>query len=596
MSTCREGSARRWPARAPRALRLPALAALGTLVAAACTPAREGAADWPAPPPSAAPVAATVSTSAPAPAPEPARAESCERAGARFSEHRDLETLCAVRRDCPTFGGWVEPQETTPRADRHGPVAVGGGFVLETVAPNDARVYELGPSGARLRYLVDWGDARLLGARLWVEQGGAITLVDLASGATTDLGRVRFVAQGADYFYASDDARLLRWRRSDLSAAGAVGWDFRKHPLEVNDIVPVRGGAGIVVGDALADFDAGRVVYEGVSLGAVRHDGGRVVGCDAAVQALVEVDTTTGVRTATFGQTEAACEATYGYTTKAVYADARHPFWGEVDRANAHRPSVVVAVGDTTTSAVQRFVDRRHEWGVAPQSVSRFDAALGRLCLGFGTFNGGYELCAWRLSGGRAAPVGPAPPAAGLPARADLVADAWSPSGVRSAVLYERALAGSDRELAVVVVDGRQAAQPIVVKSGALPWGPLRRGEYQTMVAPVGLFFLDEDHLAILPSGYGVPPSTLVDVPARAVRNLCPTNRGCELAGGTVEFEGWDEPYDWRFAQGRPPRDPTWIDGHGVVADLTGATYSLVAPEDAWEAATHIVPSCTPTP
>ncbi|MBI4956119.1 MAG: hypothetical protein HY908_29135 [Myxococcales bacterium] len=462
-------------------------------------------------------------------------------------------------------------------------------------------MYELGPNGFSLRYLVDWGKAELLGDRLWVEQDGEATLVELTTGALTRLGRVRFVAQSPNDLYVADDVRTRRLRRSDLAELGSVAWVPKPFEYLPADVVLLRGGTAMLVdarpGGVLADFATGTILRQHLRGASVRPDGARLVACDLDASALVEVDTATGNTTATFEVQGLACSVDLLTTPAAYSGDPRYVFWGEQGPPGPPRglPSVVVAVGDTLQGTVARYEDRAVQWSASVLASPSFDAAHGRLCLGFAVSSASWEVCDWQLApGGRAVRSrGPIPAPVGFPNGAELVAEATSPSGNRTAALFVQGSAGTLHDLAVAVATRGKLDRTILVAPGKLPWfrlEPRFRHGSRVGVRAVELVFFDERHAGIVPASDGLPPAAYLDVDTGSVQPLCKDVPlagldDCSLAGDGVA------PLDLSVA----PANPRWIsiwETESLFDGTTGKTYSVKASDAEWEKATRIVPAC----
>ncbi|MCC6524889.1 MAG: hypothetical protein IT373_19695 [Polyangiaceae bacterium] len=521
----------------------------------------------------------------------------CPDATKAFAAQSTLASFCAARAACPGFSGQRDATEWR-REPHEWSAGISSGWALLT----DGRVLELGPSGFVLRYIVDWGNARLLDDRLWVEQDGEVTLLELATGVTSRLGRVRLVTQSPSDLYVADDGRMRRLRRSDLAELGNVPWAPKPFEYFPTDVVVLRGGAGLLVnarsGGVLADLTTGTILRQHLRGAAVRPDGARLVACDLDTDMLVEVDTASGATTARFSVRGPTC-AEDALTTPAAYsADPRYVFWGEQGspRPPAGLPSVVIVVGDTAQGTVTRYEDRTVEWRGSDWASPGFDAARGRMCLGFAMPSVGWDVCNWELGAeGRAVrSPGPIPPPVGLPSGARLVARATSPSGDRTAVLYQRKLPGTAGELAIATATRGKLDRTTVVASGELPWSRLESGDrnqHGVGVRPVVLALFDERHAAILAASDGAPDAAYVDVETGSVQPLC-TDAPQKLSDCLLADDGvapTDQPY-------RPsPAHPRWIytwETESLFDGTTGKTYSVKASDAEWQKATRIVPAC----
>ncbi|MCC6524446.1 MAG: hypothetical protein IT373_17435 [Polyangiaceae bacterium] len=464
----------------------------------------------------------------------------------------------------------------------------------------DGRVFELGPKGFALRYVVDWGRARLIGERLWVDQDGAVTLVDLATGALTRLGRKRFLGLGEQALYVADAERVHRLSSSDLVELGSVPWPSTPDTYLQARADVMKGGAVVLLEtsaeSALADFTTGAILRRHLGYAGVRTDGARLVACDLDAGTMIEVDTASGATTATFGGPGLRCtnggSGAVRLTAAAYGPDPRYVFWGEPGSKAGPQglPAVVLAVGDTLQGTVARYEDRAASFEDGSAAFASFDGAHGRLCLGFGMNSVAWRVCDWELvAGGRATRSSGALQPMGVPVGARFLGQATSPSGDRRAALFERDLTGAARELAVAIAAHGKLARTIAVRSGNLPWGPLEAdGPYQRAgVRPVGLAFFDERHLAVLPASDGTPDAAYLDVDTGSVQPLCndaPQKADdCLLAGdGTAAF-------------GAKVTNPRWIsiwETDSLFDGTTGKTYSLKPTDAEWEKATRIVPAC----
>ncbi|MBI4950473.1 MAG: LysM peptidoglycan-binding domain-containing protein [Myxococcales bacterium] len=555
----------------------------------------------PAPAVSHGPLSATATASASTSAPSPvASAVNCPDATKAFEAKQTLGTFCMARAACQGFTGRI----ALPPEWQGEPHAWQAGVASGWALLDDGRVFELGPNGFALRYVVDWGTARLLGDRLWVEQDGEVILVELATGAMKRLGRSGLVALGDTDLYVADATRMVRLRRSDLAALGSVPWTPGQDVRLPMRVEAMHAGATLLVdawpGRVLADFSTGKVLRQNLGAATVRSDGARLVACDLDAGGIVEVDTATGATTASFHSPGIRCPKDAPGTTTAAYAaDPRYVFWGEQGPSvpPLGQPAVVVAVGNTVKGTVTRYTDRTVAWSGFDFAPATFDARHARICLGFAMPSVGWRVCDWELGPGGSAGRSPGrvPPATGLPVGATWVADATSPAGTRTGVLYERSLPGGARELAATWATGGKVDRTTVVVSGKLPWYRLLTGDannYHVGMTPVRLVFFDERHAAILPDSEGQPRAAYIDVDTGSVQPLCENaaqaGRGdCLLAGDGVDVSpGFF---------GEAPAHPRWIaiwETGSLFDGTTGKTYSVEPSDAEREKATHIVPAC----
>ncbi|MCC6526920.1 MAG: hypothetical protein IT373_30005 [Polyangiaceae bacterium] len=582
--------------RSPYVPSLGRLARLGPVAvcafgAAACPGAGPSA---PTPPvlTASAPPASAESSAAPAPKPE-----CTPEVVQAFAAKPTMAAFCAARAACPSFTGWVEPRsaDATPRRARSDWTATLNGHWALLTTSLDARVFALGPDGFTLRYLLDWGTARLLGDRLWIEHDGDATLLELATGATKHLGAARVLGVTASDLLVAGTERSVRLRRADLAERDSVSWV--PDSFNAEQVVVLRGGASVLLGGALVSFPRGQVVRQKLNsykppAGAVRPDGERLVMCDGD-GALVEVDTESGATTATFRRAKVDCTPDRSGTGAAYTADPRYVFWGEPESAQGDGGGTVIAVGDTLQGTVAEYVDGTVPWEGIVAPTARLDAASGRLCLDiqYSSHTGG-EICNWELAaGGR--PVrsrGPAARPPGLAKGASVVVDATSPSGARRAVLTQRRQGNTLLDLSLTAYTQGHVDRTILVQDHP-PWASVQGPEYGSMVRPVALVFFDEHHVAVLPDGNTVPPGTYVDIDTGEVT---PLFGGGELAGLCSLAGDGEQLYDDWLRQ-TPLASPRWVTNSyasSIFDGFTGRTYEVKPTEGEWDRATHFVPTC----
>lgn len=296
-----------------------------------------------------------------------------------------------------------DPARVEPRREAHGSLEMAGDkWLVERVDTYDARIWEVLPTGAKLRARIEPYDTKFLpGDRLAVDKNDDLVIVDLPTGKVHVEPKTRLFAATPDYLFVGDAKVGRRVRAADFSAAGSVPWEGALDYMRGSDDLHVlAGGDTMAIGDSLVSFATGNVLVRHVQFSVPRADGKRIAACDSASLSIVEVDAATGAFGARFPLRKPEGMTDCRTSDNPAYADDHTLFWFEMgsDTKDAGRKMIVCA-GDTTTGKVARFEEPSQTWSIGFSSYPFVED--GRLCTTIASFHTSFRACDWALSGGK---------------------------------------------------------------------------------------------------------------------------------------------------------------------------------------------------
>jgi hypothetical protein len=519
----------------------------------------------------------------PPPAPDPGCGEAeALVARARAAEEGKRER-CAARaakealRLCPSREAMrrVAARDDAWR-EKHGAVRFLGPWLLEWIeGSQEHRVWEVASGAPRLRARIEsWDIAVGARDRLRVVVDRDLAFVDPAAGTVVRADGESFVLEGRAHVFVGDEKRVRRLRLSDLAEVGAVAWS-EAHGGDGSRAL--RNEEVLVAGDVLVSFERGSVLREGVNFAGVRPDEARILACDQAGPAMIEVDVTTGAELARFALPK---DMECAVAAPAYGPDPRYAFWIERGHETQDRgDAIVVAAGDTLTGKVHRFEDRSATWSIAFHSREHLDEDGRRLCAELSSFHGGWPVCEWKLTKDghvvrdpkRSPGATPSLAALGLAGAVEL-GRVWTPAHDRLLVLTFREKGEVKRDLRLTVAGASGKVERTVVLQAAdvlFEDNALRQAWRAHEYAPLPSVELIDGGHAVFHHGAGPMEDMLVDLGTGAVTKPCSGHDGCELVG--------------RFA----------ADGKGGLRDLvTGRALTLSASVADWDAVAEVAPPC----
>jgi hypothetical protein len=479
-----------------------------------------------------------------------------------------------ARARCSTSLGADDPLTQLDEAQRaeHSDVTALGPWFVE-YAGEDQRIWSVAPGHAQLRARLPNAElsvvAGVAGNVIRAESGEELLFVDPATQSLARVPRADVVAEGGDYVFTATDTEVRRLRLPKLEPAGVVAW---KRPSESEGMhAPLRGGAALAVVDTLVAFDKPSSVATGFSFLSANADQTRLLACDPASHALVDLDAVTyAVRArVTIPGAKSCVEA-------AAYApDPRFAFWLERGpETKRGGMNVIVRVADFKTGKVSRFDDAKSTWSIALHATPYVDGA--RLCAEMSSFHGAWKLCNWKLDArGRvtrdAIPTTPADAPPIGPGGAIELGRAALPSGERLALRFHQK--GDDKsalELAVTPANGKERLIALEPGTFFFDDNGLREAWRVNEVAPLPRIAppIDVSHVVILP-GIGSLTDMVVDIGTGAIQKPCDGRDDCHVVG--------------RYA----------ADRRGLLIDiLTGAKTSLDISDSDWAEAADAENAC----